>query len=94
MNFNKYIGLPYQENGRTVDGVDCWGLARLFYKQELSIDLPDYSDLYVGSWDEQVSKLINYHKDSWQQVSKPDLGDLCLFNIYGEPAHIGIYCWR
>lgn len=91
MNFNKYIGLPYQENGRTVGGVDCWGLARLFYKQELSIDLPDYSDLYVGSWDEQVSKLINYHKDSWQQVSKPDLGDLCLFNIYGEPAHIGIY---
>lgn len=91
MNFDKYIGLPYQENGRTTEGVDCWGLARLFYKQELNIDLPDYSDLYTGSWDEQVTKLINYHKDSWQEVKQPQVGDLCLFNIYGEPAHIGVY---
>jgi sulfur carrier protein ThiS len=92
MNFDKYIGLPYQENGRTQSGVDCWGLARLIYKHELGIELPDYSDLYTGSWDEQVTKLINYHKDSWHQVEKPVVGDLCLFNIYGEPAHIGVYC--
>ena len=91
MNFDKYIGLPYQENGRSTSGVDCWGLARLFYKHELNIELPDYSDLYSGSWDEQVTKLINYHKDSWEETKKPELGDLCLFNIYGEPAHIGIY---
>lgn len=92
MNFDKYIGLPYQENGRTEQGVDCWGLARLIYARELDIELPDYSDLYTGSWDEQVTKLINYHKDSWHQVDKPVVGDLCLFNIYGEPAHIGVYC--
>ena len=91
MNFDKYIGLPYQENGRTNSGVDCWGLARLFYKQELNIELPDYSDLYSGSWDEQVTKLINYHKDNWHEVQQPSIGDLCLFNIYGEPAHIGVY---
>lgn len=91
MNFDKYIGLPYQENGRTLSGVDCWGLARLFYRQELEIDLPDYSDLYTGSWDEQVTRLINYHKDTWQEVQQPSVGDLCLFNIYNEPAHIGIY---
>ena len=91
MNFDKYIGLPYQENGRTEQGVDCWGLARLVYKQEFGIELPDYSDLYSGSWDEQVTKLINYHKDTWQEVKQPEVGDLCLFNIYGEPAHIGVY---
>jgi hypothetical protein len=91
MNIDKYIGLPYQENGRTWQGVDCWGLARLFYKHNLNIELPDYSDLYTGSWDEQVTKLINHHKDSWQQVETPVAGDLCLFNIYGEPAHVGVY---
>lgn len=91
MNIDKYIGLPYQENGRTWQGVDCWGLARLYYKHELNIELPDYSDLYSGSWDEQVTKLINYHKDSWQQLEEPMVGDLCLFNIYGEPAHVGVY---
>lgn len=91
MNFDKYIGLPYQENGRTLEGVDCWGLARLLYKQELNIELPDYSDLYTGSWDEQVTKLINAHKDTWKQVAEGKPGDLCLFNIYGEPAHVGVY---
>lgn len=92
MNIDKYIGLPYQENGRTWQGVDCWGLARLFYKHELNIQLPDYSDLYSGSWNEQIASLINHHKDSWQEISDPQVGDLCLFNIYGEPTHIGVYC--
>ena len=91
MNFDKYIGLPYQENGRTWQGVDCWGLARLFYKDEFDVDLPDYSDLYTGSWDEQVTKLINAHKDTWIETQEPNIGDLCLFNIYGEPAHVGVY---
>lgn len=91
MNIDKYIGLPYQENGRAWTGVDCWGLARLFYKHELNIDLPDYSDLYSGSWNEQITALINKHKDSWLQVADPVYGDLCLFNILGEPSHIGVY---
>ena len=91
MDTSKYIGLPYQQNGRTWQGVDCWGLARLIYKHELNIELPSYEDLYVGSWDQQVSKLIEYHREGWQQVQVPELYDLCVFNIYGEPAHVGVY---
>ena len=91
MDFNKYIGLPYKQNGRTETGVDCWGLARLVYAQELGIELPSYADLYQGSWDEQVTKLIEHSKDGWQQVQDPQPGDLCVFNIYGEPAHVGVY---
>ena len=49
MNYNKYIGLPYKENGRSTEGVDCWGLARLFYKHELGIELPSYTELYAGT---------------------------------------------
>ena len=91
MDYNKYIGLPYKDNGRDVNGVDCWGLARLFYKQELGIDLPDYSELYTGSHDPQVSQAIDTYKDTWEPTSEGTTGDLCLFNIYGEPAHVGVY---
>jgi hypothetical protein len=91
MDYNKYIGLPYKDNGRDVHGVDCWGLARLFYKQELGIELPDYSELYTGSHDPQVSQAIDAHKDTWELVIEGAPGDLCLFNIYGEPAHVGVY---
>lgn len=91
MNYNKYIGLPYKENGRSTEGVDCWGLARLFYKHELGIELPSYTELYAGSYDPKVVAAIDYYKDGWEPVANPHPGDLCLFNILGEPAHIGVY---
>lgn len=38
-----FIGIPYQDNGRTRDGADCWGLLRMFYDEILGIELPAYS---------------------------------------------------
>ena len=91
MNYDKYIGLPYQNNGRDITGIDCWGLARLFYKNELNIDLPSYVELYDGSYDPKAVAAINYYKDNWTKVEAPQTGDLCLFNIMGEPSHVGVY---
>jgi len=91
MNYEKYIGLPYKELGRDVTGIDCWGLVRLFYKQELGIDLPSYADLYTSSRDPDLPATIESHKDSWLLSDTADIGDVCLFNIYGEPLHVGIY---
>lgn len=36
----KYEGIPYQHGGRDLDGLDCAGLAILFYK-DCGIYLPD-----------------------------------------------------
>jgi hypothetical protein len=91
MNYDKYIGLPYLENGRTEAGVDCWGLARLFYRDQFDIELPSYSDKYNGGQDPAIVSAINTHIDNWEQLSTPNIGDLCLFNILGEPTHVGIY---
>lgn len=91
MNYNKYIGLPYQNNGRTTSGVDCWGLACIFYRDELGIELPSYSHLYSTASDPEVVEAIKTHQDNWLPTSEARPGDLCLFNIYGEPAHVGIY---
>lgn len=70
MNYDNYIGLPYKENGRDDSGIDCWGLARKFYKDELAIDLPSYVDLYTGSEDPVLPSTINYYKDSWSRDRK------------------------
>ena len=91
MDYNKYIGLPYADNGRTDSGVDCWGLACLFYRDELGIELPSYSELYSTASDPEVVSAINSNRDNWLLVIEAVPGDLCLFNIYGEPAHVGIY---
>ncbi len=91
MDYNKYIGLPYLSNGRTEAGLDCWGLVRLFYKQELNIDLPSYSELYGDASSPEVAQVIGAHKDNWAPTQGGEPGDVCLFNIYGEPAHVGVY---
>jgi hypothetical protein len=91
MDYNKYIGLPYKDNGRDASGVDCWGLARLFYQQELGVELPSYTNLYAGAHDPQVSHALETYKDTWEAAEYGAAGDLCLFNIYGEPAHVGVY---
>lgn len=91
MDYNKYIGLPYASNGRTESGVDCWGLACLFYRDELGIELPSYSELYSTASDPEVVSAINENRDNWLLTTQAIPGDLCLFNIYGEPAHVGVY---
>jgi len=91
MWYNKYIGLPYQDNGRTTAGIDCWGLACLVYREHLGIELPDLNDSYSGSTDIVVKELVNYTKESWIATKEPKSGDICVFNILGEPTHVGIY---
>lgn len=91
MNYSKYIGLTYLDNGRTEAGVDCWGLARLFYKGEFDIELPSYSEQYSGGSDPQIREIVELYKDNWELSSTAEAGDLCLFNIFGEPTHVGIF---
>jgi cell wall-associated NlpC family hydrolase len=38
-----FLGLPFIKGGRGVDGVDCWGLVRLYLTQRRLVnDLPAY----------------------------------------------------
>ena len=92
MNLTPYIGIPFQAKGRTPAGMDCWGLVRLFYKNEFGIQLPSYTDDYVSSTDRKtVSQAITENIGSWQKVEKPQFGDMLLFQVLGLPLHTGIY---
>lgn len=91
MKYSNYIGLQYKNNGRTESGIDCWGLVRLFYKQELNIDLPSYGTEYFGPEDSGLSNLIQDNKIAWTKIEIPAPGCVVLFNILGEPVHVGIY---
>ena len=91
MWYNKYIGLPYQDRGRTTAGIDCWGLACLVYREHFDIELPTLDDEYFGSEDLAVKQLVLTTKESWIATKEPKAGDICVFNILGEPTHVGIY---
>jgi cell wall-associated NlpC family hydrolase len=40
-----YVGLPFRYDGRTRDGLDCWGLVRLAFTERAGIGLPSYGEI-------------------------------------------------
>jgi sulfur carrier protein ThiS len=90
MNTNKYIGLPFKANGRDESGLDCWGLVRLFYKNELNIELPSFNTQYAIEDDFRIQELLSQYKEGWQKTETPEPGSAVLFRILGEVTHIGV----
>lgn len=77
--------------GRDENGLDCWGLVRLFYANEMGVELPAYSAVGHGTNENnELAKEINARMQNWRPVESPSPGDCILLNVYGRPIHIGI----
>lgn len=79
----RLIGTPYKI-------LDCWGIAREFYRIELAMELKRYYD-HAPNDIEVANKLIFTNIGDFEQVTAPRFGDIVLININGIEAHIGIY---
>jgi hypothetical protein len=87
---NKYIGIPFLDKGRDTNGIDCWGLVRLVYKQEYNIDLPNFSTDYEADDAERMRDLLAQYKEGWEKIEAPTEGCIVLFNILGVESHMGV----
>ena len=87
----RYIGLPYNFRGRSVDGIDCLGLVQLFYREEFGIELPEY--LYGDEFktDECAEAIkIGEFDGNWQRVDDAQYADLLVYRVMGQPTHVGL----
>lgn len=97
INTRKYVGIPWKHLGRTWEGIDCYGLAQLIYKEELGITLPDY---YYPEYKQECVKftpenfpILNCIEQIPFDIRKVQEYDMLWIKVSWEEIvnHIGIY---
>ena len=71
----KALQVPYRKWGSNWNGVDCYGLVRLYYREVQGVELPD---IRTYRWWE-----------SWERVNQPSEGDVLLITL--EEPHIALF---
>ena len=78
-----YIGIKFADRGRDRNGIDCWGLVRLVYLEQMGIMLPGYEDGYRDTGDSGgVAAMYDRELggDAWRPIQdEPELGDVALY---------------
>lgn len=89
----RYIGLPFIDGGRGPEAVDCWGLCKLVYAQEVKIALPTHGEISAGEL-LRVARAISAGQSgsTWIEVEAPQEFDIAVMRAGGKwtPSHVGV----
>jgi len=90
--YHKYCHIPFKEKGRSWEGVDCWGLPYVAYKEEKNILLPDYLNVYESTNDRDIlgQTIADERNSKWQSPTIPAPFDIVILKMRGVPMHCGI----
>ena len=92
-DFSKYIGIPFEPCGCAYNGINCWNLIRLIYKEALNIALPSYDDEYIDAHKyDLIAEATELHSSEWIKIfpGTEQPFDVVLIAIRGLPVHIGM----
>lgn len=90
-DYIKYLTIPYKHLGRTFEGCDCLGLVKLFYKEELGIDILDfqkYEEFWHCSTDDffvSMHQMFGMHC-----IEHPAFGDVIFILTGNKITHCGV----
>lgn len=82
-----YVGLPYLAGGRDRGGIDCWGLVRIVYAEQLGIDLPAYDTIAAGDRPRVRAATAQEAASGWAKAVVAQPFDVLTFD---RGAHVGI----
>jgi len=87
---SSYLGIPFEMGGRNRDGIDCYGLVVLVFREVFGVDITSFDDLDIESpelhevWDAAIGS-------QWVRLSDEEVapGDVVDVVFLGAP-HCGI----
>lgn len=87
-----YIDLPYKIDGRDREGVDCWGLVQLVYREILGIALPAKNGWHeeAGSDWAKIAAMMKEEAQRWEDVFRPSEFDVILMRRGPLACHVGL----
>lgn len=86
----KYLHIKYKHCGRGWEHGDCFNLLRLFYKEELGVELADFIG-YAEYWYKEKNFLIDKCAEwGFLRVASPSRGDAILFKRGSKVSHCGV----
>jgi hypothetical protein len=92
MDLDRFVGIPWQAKGRSLQAADCWGICYLVHAAVGNM-LPSFADDYMDPADRAWNAaLIDGAKPAWDRVpfgGERDL-DVILMTEAGVPCHIGV----
>lgn len=94
MDFNEYVerGIFYKAGGREGLALDCWGLVRVFYDEQLGIQLPSYEHVNTDLSLLECAKMFEQESfTKWVEVPEPRSGDVVLLKTRRRAMHVGIF---
>ena len=88
---NRYIGRPYKYGGRDLEGMDCYGLCVLIYKERYGIKLPDWlvDEIDLKDRSEHIVDVVC--SGEFTEMKDPQDGDFAVCYRTKLAHHIGIF---
>lgn len=90
---SEFIGIPWLVGGRTLKGVDCYGLAWLAMRAR-GIEAPSYAGEYCDDREKrEIEALIHDRASAWLEIpigEEQEL-DLLVFRSGGYDSHVALY---
>lgn len=85
------IGVPFVVGGREWSGWDCWGLVYVAYRDVFGIEISRLDHEYdeTASY-EELQRVVTRERVEWNDVSRPDIGDISLFRVSKFETHVAL----
>lgn len=87
----KVVGTQYINRGHDYDGMDCYGLVYLYFRDVLGV-VTDLTDEYLNGDDFTIAFQAQLESGGWVKTDSPEGGEV-VFMMYddnGIPKHCGV----